>query len=81
MRKELETREEVKAETETQNQVSKGHLQQMRRKTVQVKNGLHLMNKGSIKNIRTAEEKYFLPFTKIPKRKYDEISSWSTFST
>ena len=69
MRKELETREEVRAETETQNQVSKGHLQQMRRKTVQVKNGLHLMNKGSIENMQTTEEKDFPSLYEDTKKK------------
>ena len=69
MRKELETREEVRAETETQNQVSKGHLQQMIRKTVQVKNGLHLMNKGSIENMRATEEKDFPSLYEDTKKK------------
>ena len=53
---EIEAGEEVKAETETQKVVSKVKLPHMRRKTVQVKNGLHLMNKGSIQNIRLRED-------------------------
>ena len=53
---EIEAGEEVKAETETQKVASKVNLPHMRRKTVQVKNGLHLMNKGSIQNIRLRED-------------------------
>ena len=51
-----------------QNMVSKGHLPHMRRKTVQVKNG-HLMNEGSIQNIRLRDYKDFTSLYEDTKNK------------
>ena len=59
----------MKAETETQKVVSKGHLPHMRMKTLQVKNGLHLMSKGSIQNICLREDKYFASLYEDNKKK------------
>ena len=69
MRREIEIGEEVKGETEPQKRVGKGHLQQTRRKTVQVKNDLHLMNKGSIQNICLREDKDFYSLCEDIKKK------------
>ena len=54
---EIEAAVEMTAEMVTQKVVNKVHLPDMRRKTVQVKNGLHLMNKGSFQNICLREDK------------------------
>ena len=47
MTEEIEAGVGKKAETETQKVVNKVYFPHMRWKTTQVKNGLHLMNKGS----------------------------------
>ena len=69
MRKEIKARVEVKAETETQKVVSKGHLPHMKQKTVLVKNGLHQMNEGRIENIRLRENKNFASLYEDTKEK------------
>ena len=53
-----EKRNRSRSRSETQKMVSKGHLPHMRRKTVQVKSS-HLMNEGSIQNIRLRDYKDF----------------------
>ena len=52
MREEIEAGVEVKADSEQQKAASKGHFLHMRQKIVEVKNSLHLINNGSIQNIR-----------------------------
>ena len=62
MREEIKAGVKVKAEMGTQKVVIKRDLPHMRRKTVQVKNRLHFLNKGSIQNIRLREDKDFASF-------------------
>ena len=45
------------------------HLPHMRRKTVRVKNGLHLMNKRSFQNIRLREDRDFASLYEDTKKK------------
>ena len=59
MAEEIKAGAVVKVEKKTQKVVSKGHLPKMRPKTVQLKNGLQLKNKGGIQNIRLGEDKDF----------------------
>lgn len=51
MTEEIEAGVKMKPKTRRQKMVYKVHLPHMRRKTAQVKNSLHLMNKESFQNI------------------------------
>ena len=65
MTEEIEAGVEMKVETKTQKVVSKLNM----RKTVRLKNGLHLMNKGSIQNIRLREDIDFASLYEDTKKK------------
>ena len=59
----------MKAETETQKVISKGHLQYIKWKSLQVKKGLQQMNKGTIENIRLRENKNLASLYNDTKKK------------
>ena len=61
MKKEIEAGElkENERRIKTQKTLSKGHFQHIRRKSVPVKNGPHLMNKGNIQCINLKENRFF----------------------
>ena len=65
----IEAGVEVKTETKTQKVVTNVHLPSIRRKTVQVKNRLHLINKGIIQNICLREDKDFASLYRDTKNK------------
>ena len=65
----IEAGVEVKTETKTQKVVTNVHLPSIRRKTVQVKNRLHLINKGIIQNICLREDKDFASLYRDTKKK------------
>ena len=65
----IEAGVEVKTETKSQKVVTNVHLPSIRRKTVQVKNRLHLINKGIIQNICLREDKDFASLYRDTKKK------------